>query len=101
MTMGRRAALLLVGVGILALASAIISGHLLSSNQLQSQPAQTANNDPETIPLKAEGGTLLVSVLINGRITLDFTVDGRAADVSIPADVGGALASKSTNRFKP
>ena len=101
MTIARRARLLLlVGVGILALASAVISGHLLSSsNQLQSQPAQTASNDPETIPLEAQGGTLLVPVLINGRITLDFTVDSGAADVSIPADVVSTLNRTSKKRF--
>jgi hypothetical protein len=41
----------------------------------------------ETIALKAENGTLVVPVLINGKITLDFTLDSGAADVSIPLDV--------------
>jgi len=99
-TMARRARLLLlVGVGILALASAVISWRLRSSNQFQSQPVQTASNDPETIPLKVEGGTLLVPVLINDRITLDFTVDSGAADVSIPADVVSTLNRTSKKRF--
>lgn len=43
------------------------------------------------IPLKTEGGTFVVPVLINGQITLDFIVDSGAADVSIPADVVSTL----------
>ena len=39
------------------------------------------------IPMKREGGTYVVPVLINNAITLDFVVDSGAADVSIPADV--------------
>ena len=33
----------------------------------------------ESIPLKAVGGTYVVPVLINGKITLDFTLDSGAA----------------------
>jgi predicted aspartyl protease len=40
-----------------------------------------------TVPLKREGNTLLVPVVINGAITLDFVVDSGAADVSITEDV--------------
>ena len=43
-------------------------------------------------PLKKEGGTFVVPVEINGAITLDFTVDSGAADVSVPADVFSTLA---------
>ncbi len=39
------------------------------------------------IPMKREGGTYVVPVLINNAITLDFVVDSGATDVSIPADV--------------
>jgi predicted aspartyl protease len=39
------------------------------------------------VPLRRSGGTLLVPVLINNAITLDFVVDSGAADVTIPADV--------------
>ena len=35
-------------------------------------------------------------VQINGAITLDFTVDSGAADVSVPADVFSTLARTST-----
>lgn len=42
---------------------------------------------PIEAPLKKEGGTFVVPVQINGAITLDFTVDSGASDVSVPADV--------------
>jgi predicted aspartyl protease len=40
-----------------------------------------------SVPLKKEGGTYVVPVLINNAITLNFVVDSGASDVSIPADV--------------
>ena len=40
-----------------------------------------------SIQMKKEGGTYVVPVLINNAITLDFTVDSGAADVTIPEDV--------------
>jgi len=39
------------------------------------------------IALHLQGGTLVVPVLINNAIALNFVVDSGAADVSIPADV--------------
>ena len=39
------------------------------------------------VPLQPSGGTWTVPVSINDKITLDFTIDSGAADVSIPADV--------------
>jgi clan AA aspartic protease (TIGR02281 family) len=62
-----------------------------SKGQPQSQPPQTASNDAEGIPLLVEGGTFVIPVLINGQITLNFTIDSGAADVSIPADVVSTL----------
>jgi clan AA aspartic protease (TIGR02281 family) len=50
------------------------------------------------IQLKAHGGTFVVPVQINGAITLDFTVDSGAADVSVPADVFSTLARTGTIR---
>lgn len=50
----------------------------------------------ESVPLKREGGTYVVPVLINGKITLDFTVDSGAADVSIPADVFSTMVRTKT-----
>jgi uncharacterized protein len=40
-----------------------------------------------SVPMRIEGGTYVVPVLINDAITLDFIVDSGASDVSIPADV--------------
>ena len=45
----------------------------------------------ESVPLRSEGGTFVVPVLINDKITLDFTLDSGAADVSIPLDVFSRL----------
>ena len=50
------------------------------------------------VPLKKEGGTFVVPVQINGAITLDFTVDSGAADVSVPADVFSTLTRTGTIR---
>ena len=50
----------------------------------------------ETVPLRKQGGTFVVPVLINDRITLDFTVDSGAADVSIPGDVFSTLIRAGT-----
>jgi aspartyl protease family protein len=43
------------------------------------------------VPVDEDGGTFLVPVVIDGVITLKFTVDSGAADVSIPADVVSTL----------
>jgi predicted aspartyl protease len=43
------------------------------------------------VPLHKQGGVLVVPVLINNAITLDFVLDSGAADVSIPADVVSTL----------
>jgi clan AA aspartic protease (TIGR02281 family) len=48
------------------------------------------------VPLKKDGGTFVVPVLINGAITLDFTLDSGAADVSVPADVFSTLVRTGT-----
>jgi hypothetical protein len=41
----------------------------------------------ESIPLIHAHGTLQVPVVINGKVSLDFTIDSGATDVSIPASV--------------
>jgi predicted aspartyl protease len=48
------------------------------------------------IPVKAQGGTFVVPVLINKTITLNFVIDSGAADVSIPADVVLTLVRSGT-----
>jgi clan AA aspartic protease (TIGR02281 family) len=50
----------------------------------------------ESIPLRSEGGTFVVPVLINDKITLDFMLDSGAADVSIPLDVFSTLQRTHT-----
>lgn len=50
----------------------------------------------ETIPLKSQGGIFVVPVVINDQITLNFTLDSGAADVSIPADVFSTLVRTGT-----
>jgi predicted aspartyl protease len=51
-----------------------------------------------SVPMRMEGGTYVVPVLINDAITLDFVVDSGAADVSIPADVVSTLMRTKTLR---
>jgi clan AA aspartic protease (TIGR02281 family) len=49
------------------------------------------------VPLKKNsGGTLVVPVEVNEAITLDFTVDSGATDVSVPDDVFSTLKRKGT-----
>jgi predicted aspartyl protease len=53
-------------------------------------------NSPALVPMKQQGGTFAVPVLINNALTLDFTVDSASADVSIPADVVMTLVRTGT-----
>jgi clan AA aspartic protease (TIGR02281 family) len=48
------------------------------------------------VPLKKDGGIFVVPVVINGAITLDFTLDSGAANVSVPADVFSTLKRAGT-----
>jgi len=50
----------------------------------------------ESIALKKEGGTFVVPVVINDKMTLNFTIDSGASDVSIPADVFSTLTRSGT-----
>lgn len=50
----------------------------------------------ETVPLKEDQGTFVVPVVVNDRITLDFTIDSGASDVVIPADVFSTLIRTGT-----
>ena len=50
----------------------------------------------ESIPLIHEHGANLVPVLINDKISLNFTIDSGATDVSIPADVFSTLSRTGT-----
>jgi clan AA aspartic protease (TIGR02281 family) len=50
----------------------------------------------ESIPLIRDHGNFAIPVLINGSISLNFTVDSGASDVSIPADVFSTLTRAGT-----
>ena len=60
-----------------------------------SQPGQKSSQ--VTVPLKVSGGgTFSLPVEINGRITLDFTLDSGASDVTLPSDVFTTLKRTGT-----
>ena len=58
--------------------------------------ASTTAVPAETIALKREQGTFVVPVVLNGSLTLNFTIDSGAADVSIPSDVVSTLMRTGT-----
>jgi len=58
-----------------------------------SPPVATGGNEVQLIK---EGGTFKVPVTINGELTLRFTVDSGASDVSIPDDVVSTLIRTGT-----
>jgi predicted aspartyl protease len=63
------------------------------------QAASSSSSLPSgatSIPVKAQGGTYVVPVLINKAITLNFVIDSGASDVSIPADVVLTLVRSGT-----
>ena len=53
--------------------------------EVPAPPIQGIQNS--AISLDKEGNTFLVPVAINGELTLKFTIDSGASDVSTPADV--------------
>lgn len=50
----------------------------------------------ESIPLKPVGGTFVVPVIVNEKITLDFLLDSGATEVAIPLDVFSTLLRTDT-----
>jgi clan AA aspartic protease (TIGR02281 family) len=50
----------------------------------------------ESIPLVRDQGTLQVPVVINGRVSLNFTIDSGSSDVSIPATIFSTLLRSGT-----
>ena len=54
---------------------------------------RTSADGKTIVPLEPEGGVYMVPAVINGVMTLQFTVDTGAADVSIPADVVASLVA--------
>jgi predicted aspartyl protease len=67
--------------------------HDASGEPLSPAPAASGRSE---IALYNDGGTFTVPVSINGAITLDFTIDSGATDVSIPADVVMTLMRTGT-----
>jgi clan AA aspartic protease (TIGR02281 family) len=61
------------------------------------QPTTVATKDLETeVPLEDDGGTFVVPVTINDAISLKFTIDSGASDVTIPSDVASTLVRAGT-----
>lgn len=58
-----------------------------ASQASASLPAQNQAGTTFEVALEKRNGVLLIPVLINNKIPLDFVIDSGAADVSIPADV--------------
>jgi clan AA aspartic protease (TIGR02281 family) len=54
------------------------------------------NTYADAVPIVPDAGTFVVPVLINDRLTLNFTIDSGASDVSIPADVFSTLIRTDT-----
>lgn len=48
------------------------------------------------VPLEADSGTFLIPVTINDTISLKFTIDSGASDVTIPSDVATTLIRAGT-----
>jgi predicted aspartyl protease len=62
----------------------------------QTSPPASTSTPSLSAPLKREGDTFLVPVLINKAIVLDFVVDSGAGDVTIPQDVFTTLIRTGT-----
>jgi clan AA aspartic protease (TIGR02281 family) len=55
-----------------------------------------ASQTQDIIPIEAHAGAYVIPVLINGALSLKFTVDSGSADVSIPAEVAWTLKEMGT-----
>ena len=80
---------------ILAVVLITCASSLLAQSRAQSSLGGSTS-DVRAIPLKVQGGTFLIPVLINGQITLNFTIDSGASVVTMPADVLITLARTGT-----
>ena len=69
---------------------------LPQQSTIAAAPVPQRSVSGSSIQMKREGGTYVVPVLINNAITLDFTVDSGASDVSIPEDVVSTLIRAGT-----
>ena len=62
----------------------------------RTNPQVTGNALHTVVPIEGDGGTVVVPVTINGVISLKFTIDSGASDVTIPADVAMTLIRAGT-----
>jgi predicted aspartyl protease len=68
-----------------------VVGQFKDGKYIGPSPDTTSTSSSVEVRLERQGGILLVPVLINGRVLLDFIMDSGASDVSIPADVVSTL----------
>jgi hypothetical protein len=64
----------------------LFEGNWVDGTLITARPRPSLNRGRD-IPLENDSGTFKVPVVINGALTLNFTIDSGASDVSIPADV--------------
>jgi aspartyl protease family protein len=86
-------------IGLLALLSGLAFGAPFADAAARHSPAPAATApvaETEQVALKAEGGALLVPVVINDSVKLDFMLDSGASVVTIPADVAMTLIRTGT-----
>src|SRR5262249_1748269 len=70
--------------------------YLGTPDKVTTSSLSSSSSGATLIPVKAQGGTFVVPVLINKAITLNFVIDSGASDVSIPADVVLTLVRSGT-----
>ncbi len=87
-----------------SLAAAMACGHAGAATA-PAKASAAPRPRPPLVELKAgeaqlekEGGTFVVPVLINGVLTLKFTLDSGASDISVPSDVVSTLIRTGTIR---
>jgi aspartyl protease family protein len=81
-------------VGLVAVLSALACAVPFAEAPTPAAAAPAAHT--EEVALKAEGGELLVPVVINDSVKLDFMLDSGASVVTIPADVAMTLIRTGT-----
>ena len=86
-------------VGLVAVLSQLACGASFAEAAAKHSPTPASAAPAagtETVALKAEGGELLVPVVINDSVKLDFMLDSGASVVTIPADVAMTLIRTGT-----
>src|SRR5579864_3768309 len=86
-------------LALAALLAGLAGGGLFADAGARHPPTPAAAApaaETERVPLKEEGGALLVPVVINDSVKLDFMLDSGASVVAIPADVAMTLIRTGT-----